>query len=116
MVSSVYDPLGIIAPLTLPAKQLLQQLCQQGYGWDETIPKDQSKQWINWIQDLPKLSDFSVPRCIKPHDFGEPQSFELHHFADASEIGYGTVSYLRMTNDQGELHVCFVIGKAGLLP
>ena len=89
MLSSVYDPLGIIVPLTLPAKQLLQQLCQQGYGWDETIPKDQSKQWINWIQDLPKLSDFSVPRCIKPNNFGEPQSFELHHFADASEIGYG---------------------------
>ena len=36
--------------------------------------------------------------------------------ADASEIGYGAIIYLRMTNDQGELHVCFVIGKAGLLP
>ena len=43
MLSSVYDPLGIIVPLTLPAKQLLQQLCQQGYGWDETIPTNQSK-------------------------------------------------------------------------
>ncbi|KAK0134727.1 hypothetical protein N1851_029616 [Merluccius polli] len=116
MVSSVYDPLGILALRTLPAKQLLQQLYRQGLGWDEPIPTDQSKQWINWIQDLPKLFDFNVPRCIKPNNFGEPQSIQLHHFADASEIGYGAVSYLRMTNDQGDLHVCFMIGKARVAP
>ena len=116
MVSSVYDPLGILAPLTIPAKQLLQQLCKQGYGWDEPIPTEQSKQWINWIQDLPKLSEFIVPRCIKPNNFGEPLSFQLHHFADASKIGYGAVSYFRMTNDQGEVQVCFIIGKARVAP
>ncbi|KAL0177460.1 hypothetical protein M9458_026354, partial [Cirrhinus mrigala] len=116
MVSSVYDPLGILAPLTLPAKQLLQQFCKQGYGWDEPIPRDQSKQWSSWIQDLPKLADFSVSRCIKPTNFGNPQSFQLHHFADASEVGYGTVSYLRMTNDRGKIHVCFMMGKARVAP
>ncbi len=43
MVSSVFDPLGILAPLTLPVKQLLQQLCKECYGWDEPIPSSQSK-------------------------------------------------------------------------
>lgn len=116
MVSSVYDPLGILAPLTLPAKQLLQQLCKQGYGWDEQIPPHQSKHWISWIGDLPKLADFNVPRCIKPSDFAKPVSIQLHHFADASETGYGAVSYLRMINDQGRIHVCFLMGKARVSP
>ncbi|KAB5513392.1 hypothetical protein PHYPO_G00249400 [Pangasianodon hypophthalmus] len=116
MESSVYDPLGILAPLALPAKQLLQQLCKQGYGWDEPIPTAQPRQWISWIQDLPKLTDFSVPCCIKPSEFGKPQSLQLHHFADASEMGYGTVSYLRMTNGLGEIHVAFMIGKARVAP
>ncbi len=81
MVSSVFDPLGILAPLTLPVKQLLQQLCKEGYGWDEPVPSSQSKQWLNWIHDLPKLTAFSVPRCQKPNEFGKPQSLQLHHFA-----------------------------------
>ena len=97
MVSSVYDPLGILAPVTLPAKQLLQELCKQGYAWDDPIPTNQAKQWISWTQDLPKLTDFSVARCMKPSHFGEPKIYQLHLFADASEAGYGAVGYLRMT-------------------
>ncbi len=116
MVSSVFDPLGILAPLTLPVKQLLQQLCQEGYGWDEPIPSSQYKHWLNWIHDLPKLTSFSVPRCQKPNEFGKPQSLQLHHFADASERGYGTVSYIRMINEQGNIHVSFMIGKARVAP
>lgn len=38
VVSSVYDPLGFLAPLTLPVKNTLQELCKQKYGRDETIP------------------------------------------------------------------------------
>ncbi|XP_049331748.1 uncharacterized protein LOC111197647 [Astyanax mexicanus] len=116
MVSSVYNPLGILAPLTLPAKQLLQQLCKQGYGWDEPISPGQSKQWTDWVEYLPKLASFNVPRCIKPPCFGKPTSIQLHHFADASELGYGVVSYLRMTNKQGGIHVCFLMGKARVAP
>ncbi len=116
MVSSVFDPLGILAPLTLPVKQLLQQLCQEGHGWDEPIPSSQYKHWLNWIHDLPKLTSFSVPRCQKPNKFGKPQSLQLHHFADASERGYGTVSYIRMINEQGNIHVSFMIGKARVAP
>ncbi|XP_026077821.1 advillin-like [Carassius auratus] len=97
MVSSVFDPLGLLAPLTLPAKQFLQQLCKEGYGWDKPIPTSQLRQWLCWIHDLPKLAAFSVPRCKKPNGFGKPQSFQLHHFSDASELRYGTVSYIRMT-------------------
>lgn len=116
MISSVYDPLGILAPLTLPAKQLLQQLCKQGYGWDEPIPPSQSKHWADWIKDLPTLVSFNVPRCIKPPNFKNPVIIQLHHFADASELGYGVVSYVRMSNDQGGIHVCFLMGKARVAP
>ena len=37
VVSSMYDPLGLVAPVILPAKSLLQSLCKQQYGWDEVI-------------------------------------------------------------------------------
>ena len=37
LISSLYDPLGFAAPLILPAKVLLQELCRLDFGWDETI-------------------------------------------------------------------------------
>lgn len=36
-VSSVFDPLGFLAPLILPAKLILRDLCQNKHGWDEEI-------------------------------------------------------------------------------
>ena len=37
--SSVYDPLGFLAPFTLIGKQILQQLCRDKADWDEPIPE-----------------------------------------------------------------------------
>ncbi|KAK3734020.1 hypothetical protein QZH41_005902 [Actinostola sp. cb2023] len=33
--SSVYDPLGVVAPVILVSKQILQDLCRQNIDWDE---------------------------------------------------------------------------------
>jgi len=44
-VSSVYDPLGYLAPFILIGKQILQQLCHDKADWDEPIP-DQAQ--VNW--------------------------------------------------------------------
>ncbi len=60
----------------------------------------------------PKKTQFSVLRCIKPKDFGQLTSAQLHHFSDASEGGYGTVSYLRLQNDEEKIHLVFILGKA----
>lgn len=116
MVSSIYDPLGFLSPLTLPAKLLLQELCRQDLGWDMTIPNSLSDQWTKWTGSLSQLTDFEVPRCFKPKDFGESVHNQIHHFSDASELGYGTVSYLRMTNAEGKFYVAFLIGKARVAP
>ena len=40
------------------------------------------------------LTSFEVNRCVKPSNFGETASAQLHHFADTSEKGYGTVTYM----------------------
>ena len=63
------------------------------------------------------LQDFSIPRCFKPGGFGKVARAEIHHFADASqEHGYGTASYLRLINDQVQIHCSFVKGKSRVKP
>lgn len=42
-VSSFYDPLGVLAPFILKAKQILQELCKIKCGWDEPIPDELCK-------------------------------------------------------------------------
>ena len=36
VTSSIYDPLGYLSPFVLPAKCLLQDLCRNGKGWDDS--------------------------------------------------------------------------------
>eukprot|EP00105_Crassostrea_gigas_P026830 XP_011447911.1 PREDICTED: uncharacterized protein LOC105342609 [Crassostrea gigas] len=115
MVSSVYDPLGFLAPFVLKAKCILQELCKMQLGWDDRIPDDLVIQWNHWYQDLQKLEDFKVNRCIKPFGF-DPVITQLHHFSDASETGYGTVSYLLLENTDGERHCSFIMGKSHVTP
>ncbi|XP_065328140.1 uncharacterized protein LOC135933837 [Pelmatolapia mariae] len=115
-VSSIYDPLGFLAPVILPAKQILQHLCKLRFGWDETIPAEMAQTWQKWVEDLVLLNKFSISRCVTPKGFGEIKSAQLHHFCDASETGYGAVSYLRLSNSKQEVCVSFIIGKARVAP
>ena len=111
VTSSIYDPLGMVSPIILPAKRLLQDLCKQGLGWDEEIGGQESHCWRLWLSDLPLLSSVALPRCLRPVDWGQIQDAELHHFADASQFAYGTVSYARLVDENGHTHCSFLAGK-----
>ena len=115
IISSVFDPLGFVAPFILAAKVLLQTSCHQ-LGWDDEISGENLARWKSWLTDLPTLEGFLTKRCVKPQDFGEPFHNEIHHFSDASEIGYGTVSYLRSINENGKINCAFLFAKSRLAP
>ena len=57
-----------------------------------------------------------VPRCFKPHNFGKVKTYQLHHFCDASLQAYGQCSYLRLTNENGDIHCSLVMAKARVAP
>ena len=116
IMSSVYDPIGFTAPFVLNAKKILQVCSKQKIDWDQTIPVEQQKEWYEWLRNLPKLENVKIDRCYKPSNFGKVIDTQMHHFSDASQDGYGTVSYLRITNEMGETHCAFVSGKARVAP
>lgn len=115
-VASIYDPLGFVAPFILLGKQILQQMCRENVGWDEPLPEALRTQWEAWEQDLQNLAQVKIKRCFLPSHFSNVTRYELHHFSDASIIGYGECSYLRVVNTDGEVHCSLVIGKARVAP
>ena len=115
-VSSVYDPLGAVAPVILVGKQILQSLCRKNTDWDDPVPDDILPQWEKWREQLPLLENLKFNRCLKPPGFGTPVSSEIHSFSDASDIGIGQVSYLRLTNERNEHHVSFLMAKSRVAP
>ena len=116
IVSSVYDPLGFVAPFILNAKLILQDLCRTKLDWDDIIPEEFLRRWRAWLQELPKLEQITIDRCFKAPNFGDVISNHLHHFSDASQKGYGAVTYLRITDNSGNIKCSFVMGKSRLAP
>jgi hypothetical protein len=116
IISSVYDPLGLISPFILPAKLILQEMSRQQLGWDDPLPQTLFGEWTRWMKDLPKLESFGIDRCLRPENLGDVVESQLHHFSDASTKGYGAASYLRTIDKLGQVHCALVIGKSKLNP
>ena len=115
-MSSVYDPLGFLAPFVLIGKQILQQLCRDKADWNEPIPDQVRMKWEKWRWELLDLEQLKIPRCFIPNGFGEPSSIELYHFLDASVDGYGQCSYLRLVNKSNQVHCSLAMGKSRVTP
>ena len=115
-VSSIFDPLGFVAPLLLEGKSILQELCRLDVGWDDPIPEDVKVRWTKWKAELLQLRRISIPRCYKPENFGRVVRTKLHHFSDASVKGYGQCSYLRLIDENQRIHCSFVMGKSRVAP
>ena len=116
VISSIYDPLGFVAPFHLSAKILHQNFCRKQFGSDDSIPEEDLIRWKSWLEELPRIHQFSIDRCFKPPNFGDIISCQLHHFSYASQVAYGAVSYLRLVNTWHEVYCSFVMGKSRLSP
>ena len=114
-IASFYDPLGLISPLVIKGKVIFQEATKLKLCWDDTLPKDLTDAWIRWLQSLQEVRKLQFDRCIKPSEFDDA-ALELHHFSDASEVAYGSCSYLRAVNKEGKVYTCLIMAKGKVAP
>lgn len=115
-VAAIYDPLGFVAPYVLKGRLLVQEMCRDGLAWDDLIPSRLEKEWETWTGQLLELRELSIPRCFVPAGFGPVIETQVHHFSDASNVGYGQCTYLRLTNAAGQTNCTLVCAKARVVP
>ena len=89
-MASVYDPLGIVSPFLLVAKNIYREICDSRHSWDAPLQELLKIKWIAWIKSLPSLQKF--PRCI-PKTRAIISGVELHGFGDASKNGCCSAIY-----------------------
>ena len=51
-ISSIYDPVGLMAPVTLEPKLIIQDLWRRQIDWDVELPDDLKLRWTKWKQAL----------------------------------------------------------------
>ncbi|XP_042212717.1 uncharacterized protein LOC121859809, partial [Homarus americanus] len=88
LVSSIYDPLGFVAPFIIRAKILFQCECRRRLGWDEPLSAVNHTTWSTWLGELAHLGKLSVSRCLKTACAKEIISAQLHTFCNASQAAY----------------------------
>ena len=109
--SKVYDPLGLLSPVTIRAKLLIQELWQQQLEWDEPLSPELSSQWHEIAQNIEEAATITLHRRFFASSEMQPTAPYLHVFADASSKAYGAVSYIT-SGDQCSL----VMAKSRVAP
>lgn len=90
LISSVFDPLGLLAPVTIRGKLLVKEAWQMKCGWDEPLPPSFTEEWLKLKYDFIKSNTILFPRNVGQ----ENKACTLHLFCDASSKAYGAVAYL----------------------
>ena len=107
--AKIFDPLGLLGPVIVIAKLLIQNLWKAQIDWDERIPANLHDTWVEYRNQLPLLNHIQFDRCIS---ISNQTVWQLHGFCDASEKAYGACLYLRSTNNKGEHHVALICSKS----
>ena len=88
LISSLFDPLGWLSPLSIKGRIFLQTLWKNRVGWDQLLTEEQMSSIKEILREFQRVGEFSFPYRIVF------RSVELHVFVDASTKAYSTVAYL----------------------
>lgn len=112
-VASLFDPLGLLGPIILLAKSIIQKLWAAKIEWDESVPTSIHTLWTNFCDELPQINSLQFYRNVLITD---ANSVQLHGFCDASERGYGACIYVRSSNNKGDIKTSLLCSRSRVAP
>ena len=101
IAAKLFDPLGLISPVMVVLRMLLQELCLNKCEWDGPIPQPGRNRLQEWLTDLEKVGEMRVNRYYFPEEERKVKSVTLHGFGDASRGAYCAVVYLCIETEDG---------------
>ncbi|XP_063901935.1 uncharacterized protein LOC135121564 [Zophobas morio] len=111
--AQIFDPLGLIAPVIVTAKIVIQRLWMLKIGWDEPVPETIQQTWQNLLRTFGSLNQINIPRNIIQIN---RIAIEMHGFGDASQVAYGAAVYLRVTDSSENSQTHLIAAKSRIAP
>ncbi|XP_063981078.1 uncharacterized protein LOC135164551 [Diachasmimorpha longicaudata] len=112
-LSKIFDPLGLLGPITLLVKTLIQDCWKAKITWDESLPQDIHSKWRSLASQLPRFQDVVFSRQIL---IPNAVSIELHGFCDLSINGYGACLCIKSQDSQGTVVIRLICSKSRVAP
>jgi hypothetical protein len=108
LTAQIFDPLGLVGPIIMKAKIIIQKLWSLQLGWDlHTL-------WNKFTYQLNLLHQLTIPRKVItffPHEL-----IEFHGFSDASQQGYGAAVYVRVKSTENTYETHLLCAKSRVAP
>ena len=111
--ASIFDPLGILSPLTLRLKVLFQRACKENTNWDSSLSDELKQEVKKWLAHASTFHGLSIDRY---HLCPNPSSTKLVGFCDASGDAYAAVVYCVSVNQDGKAKSSLVCSKTRVAP
>ncbi|KAE9521541.1 hypothetical protein AGLY_018067, partial [Aphis glycines] len=112
--AAIFDPMGLVGPIIVQAKLIIQSLWRIRIGWDDPLPDHIRIEWVKYRKSLSMLNKLTIPRNIGGSQ--KLTNIQIHGFADASIKCYGACIFLRSTNEQGEHTAKLICAKSKVAP
>ncbi|KAF0751198.1 Uncharacterized protein FWK35_00016915, partial [Aphis craccivora] len=112
-IASLFDPLGLVGPIVIRAKILMQKLWQLQCDWDKPVPIVIQKEWKSYVSSLNYLRELEIPRYLGTETDYEVQ---IHGFADASLLAYGACLYIRCSSNKNVHVTKLICAKSKIAP
>ncbi|XP_025997421.1 uncharacterized protein LOC113005763 [Solenopsis invicta] len=112
-IAKIFDPLGLLGPVILYIKKIMQHVWRCGLQWDESVPQNIYTEWLKFVKQWETMGRVSFPRNLLIENY---QNVQIHGFCDASNIGYGACIYVRSTGKHGDVTVRLLCAKSRVAP
>ncbi|KXJ70776.1 hypothetical protein RP20_CCG022513 [Aedes albopictus] len=96
-IARLFDPLGLVSPVIVNAKAIMQQVWLSKLDWDDILEGDLLTEWQIFRDSLHQIQQIRIPRYMALH---AAIHYEIHGFADASNLAYGACIYIRAVSNQ----------------
>ena len=113
IIMKLFDPLGLVTPVMLYAKLILQEAWRAKLDWDSPLPEDLQVRWRKWCESMQTAPNFEIPRCYISE---EVVSYQLIGFCDGSTSAFAAVVYLRAEYISGQISSTIMASKARVAP
>ena len=114
-LGEVFDPVGLITPLTAGMKVDLHELTVRKLNWDDTLPNELQSIWKSHLEMISELKHIRFYRAVVPEDAKDLNITTLD-FGDASKVLSCVAIYVRYLLKNGTYSCQLVFSKSKLIP